>query len=200
MKIIETFCAFHRFSDKYFLEKLPMTKIGRNQPCPCGSGKKYKHCCLLLVRSGQPVPPQQPTGFSLRAEVAKIQAAAKKREKAFFESGVFILLADERGDAWLLEVVECDAVQVARDGKPVEIDLVENKETIEVNWSHTYELRDKRLFLTAYDDKQVEELKRAPAQQIYAAIKRIGKRYTPEVLDMIHVDTEDSVAPADAEE
>lgn len=21
-------------------------KIGRNQPCPCGSGKKYKHCCL----------------------------------------------------------------------------------------------------------------------------------------------------------
>lgn len=23
-----------------------MTKIGRNDPCPCGSGKKYKHCCL----------------------------------------------------------------------------------------------------------------------------------------------------------
>ena len=22
-----------------------MAKIGRNQPCPCGSGKKYKHCC-----------------------------------------------------------------------------------------------------------------------------------------------------------
>jgi hypothetical protein len=21
-------------------------KIGRNEPCPCGSGKKYKHCCL----------------------------------------------------------------------------------------------------------------------------------------------------------
>ncbi|MGK0440626.1 MAG: hypothetical protein ACJA0N_000421 [Pseudohongiellaceae bacterium] len=23
-----------------------MTKIGRNDPCPCGSGKKYKKCCL----------------------------------------------------------------------------------------------------------------------------------------------------------
>lgn len=22
-----------------------MAKIGRNDPCPCGSGKKYKHCC-----------------------------------------------------------------------------------------------------------------------------------------------------------
>ena len=21
------------------------SKIGRNDPCPCGSGKKYKHCC-----------------------------------------------------------------------------------------------------------------------------------------------------------
>ena len=20
-------------------------KIGRNEPCPCGSGKKYKNCC-----------------------------------------------------------------------------------------------------------------------------------------------------------
>ena len=22
-----------------------MTKTGRNDPCPCGSGKKYKQCC-----------------------------------------------------------------------------------------------------------------------------------------------------------
>ncbi|MDM7857722.1 preprotein translocase subunit SecA [Thiopseudomonas acetoxidans] len=22
-----------------------LTKVGRNEPCPCGSGKKYKHCC-----------------------------------------------------------------------------------------------------------------------------------------------------------
>lgn len=21
-------------------------KIGRNEPCPCGSGKKYKNCCI----------------------------------------------------------------------------------------------------------------------------------------------------------
>lgn len=26
-----------------------MKKIGRNAPCPCGSGKKYKHCCLNKV-------------------------------------------------------------------------------------------------------------------------------------------------------
>ena len=24
----------------------PAPRIGRNDPCPCGSGKKYKHCCM----------------------------------------------------------------------------------------------------------------------------------------------------------
>jgi len=27
------------------LEEMGSTKVGRNDPCPCGSGKKYKKCC-----------------------------------------------------------------------------------------------------------------------------------------------------------
>ncbi len=27
-------------------------KVGRNESCPCGSGKKYKQCCLLNKRHG----------------------------------------------------------------------------------------------------------------------------------------------------
>ncbi len=26
-------------------------KVGRNDPCPCGSGKKYKKCCLEKISS-----------------------------------------------------------------------------------------------------------------------------------------------------
>ena len=26
-------------------EKNTAVKVGRNDPCPCGSGKKYKRCC-----------------------------------------------------------------------------------------------------------------------------------------------------------
>ena len=32
----------------FFLKDKPQVKrakIGRNDPCPCGSGKKYKNCC-----------------------------------------------------------------------------------------------------------------------------------------------------------
>jgi hypothetical protein len=28
------------------IERSQMEKVGRNDPCPCGSGKKYKKCCL----------------------------------------------------------------------------------------------------------------------------------------------------------
>ena len=28
-------------------QKIKAPKIGRNDRCPCGSGKKYKRCCLL---------------------------------------------------------------------------------------------------------------------------------------------------------
>ena len=30
----------------------PHTKVGRNERCPCGSGKKYKNCCALTESSG----------------------------------------------------------------------------------------------------------------------------------------------------
>jgi preprotein translocase subunit SecA len=26
-------------------EPLRSKKVGRNEPCPCGSGRKYKKCC-----------------------------------------------------------------------------------------------------------------------------------------------------------
>ena len=30
-----------------FMRSTP--KVGRNDPCPCGSGKKYKQCCGKLT-------------------------------------------------------------------------------------------------------------------------------------------------------
>jgi len=44
-----------------------MSKIGRNDPCPCGSGKKYKRCCLH----------QHQAAAAERAAAAAAQAAAQ---------------------------------------------------------------------------------------------------------------------------
>ena len=35
----------HRYSMKRTTVRLPAPKSGRNDPCPCGSGKKFKKCC-----------------------------------------------------------------------------------------------------------------------------------------------------------
>ncbi|MBF0201101.1 MAG: type I methionyl aminopeptidase [Desulfamplus sp.] len=35
--------------------KQASSKIGRNSPCPCGSGKKYKTCCMNAKSSSSPV-------------------------------------------------------------------------------------------------------------------------------------------------
>jgi len=34
------------------LQKNRKAKVGRNDPCPCGSGLKYKKCCLLKKQTG----------------------------------------------------------------------------------------------------------------------------------------------------
>jgi uncharacterized protein YecA (UPF0149 family) len=33
----------------------PFKGVGRNDPCPCGSGKKFKKCCLHRGSLGQPL-------------------------------------------------------------------------------------------------------------------------------------------------
>ncbi len=32
-------------SRRYFVDSNHSVKVGRNEPCPCGSGRKFKHCC-----------------------------------------------------------------------------------------------------------------------------------------------------------
>lgn len=51
---------FHFENDRwYYIDGKPgnptplaqTNKVGRNDPCPCGSGKKYKKCCNLAEKS-----------------------------------------------------------------------------------------------------------------------------------------------------
>ncbi len=48
-KECKTFLASELTEDTKFGFNTLSSKVGRNEPCPCGSGKKYKRCC-----GGQP--------------------------------------------------------------------------------------------------------------------------------------------------
>jgi hypothetical protein len=53
-------------------------KVGRNDPCPCGSGKKYKQCC------GKPEAPTTPSADSHEGAVERAVAwLAQHHRKAF---------------------------------------------------------------------------------------------------------------------
>ena len=48
---------------------LPVTQMSRNQPCSCGSGKRYKHCC-----GADPAPIAGAPGIEAPADVAPVCA------------------------------------------------------------------------------------------------------------------------------
>jgi hypothetical protein len=139
--------------------------------------------------------PEQAAKVTLMGGVQAIQELAEQHEVASREIGVFYFYSTAAGDAWLLEMTDCDCVQVAKDGKRLEAPIDENPETIEVNWSHTFRFEDKMLELTAYADRSVTVMKDAPAQQINAMLRRIRKKFSPEQLRQVHVtDKEGSAA------
>ena len=125
--------------------------------------------------------------LTLTGGVKTIQEAALQKKATNRELGVFFLYSTATGDAWLLEMTDCDCVQVARAGEIMDSPIDENPETIEINYSHTFALRDKKLEITAYADKSVQILEEAPAKELNAAIKRIRKRFSEEQLRAVHL-------------
>ena len=57
-----------------------MPKSGRNDPSPCGSGKKYKHCCLAKDQAAE-LAPAIAQRVALQAQKAK-QAAQQQNDQA----------------------------------------------------------------------------------------------------------------------
>lgn len=167
-----------------------MAKIGRNQPCPCGSGQKYKRCCLTAENIERQQQQAQAAKVSLISAIERIQQAAEKKVEEFYELGVFVFFSNSDGDAWLLEVTDQDAVQVAAGAEALKVPVEENSETIEMNWSHTFEVREKQFHLTSYEDKSTMKLDNVPTQKINAAMRRVMKRYSREMLDQVHVPQE----------
>ena len=174
-----------------------MGKIGRNEACPCGSGRKFKRCCLGKQQEQTAnLTEVQKAQISLQNGINAIQEAASKGIQKVHELGVFVFFSTTDGDAWLLEVTEMDGLQVAVGKEILTVDLEENPETIEINWTHIFEIKNKQFVTTAYKDKKVEKIDNYPTHPILAAIKRIKKKYSPEQLESVHIDREPTTGEA----
>jgi hypothetical protein len=57
-----------------------MSRIGRNAPCLCGSGKKYKHCCGRLVSPGPQAEGPAPEAMAqMQLHIARHEAREHQR-------------------------------------------------------------------------------------------------------------------------
>jgi tetratricopeptide (TPR) repeat protein len=85
-----------------------MEKAGRNDPCPCGSGKKYKKCCLPMHQAEE------------RQRAAEQQAERDQRaaaQRASLREARAAMLADVEDDADELDAASNAAVDLVRAGK-----------------------------------------------------------------------------------
>lgn len=87
-----------------------MPKAGRNDPCPCGSGKKYKHCCLEQDRATElaPIIAQR---VALQAQAAN-QAAQREQDLAALQESQAL---DEASNA-VVDLVHAGRLDEAEQG------------------------------------------------------------------------------------
>jgi len=112
-----------------FTVRRPVAKVGRNAPCPCGSGKKYKRCCqkkdAARLADPSPVPGvtmaeyrQSPERYLTREALADMDEAEMARlEPGPLPSGHLELLVDRlAGLGYLAEAERALEALAARAG------------------------------------------------------------------------------------
>lgn len=70
-----------------------MSIVGRNEPCPCGSGKKYKKCCYINQRSGINDHNTSVADFLMSNEVVKsdfIKNGVDVSKPGFYDQPAFL--------------------------------------------------------------------------------------------------------------
>lgn len=67
-------------------------RVGRNDPCPCGSGKKFKKCCLNLQR------PDEPSSGLFQGDAQDLLSALEQAERDVLEYDPFV---EPDPDQWL---------------------------------------------------------------------------------------------------
>ena len=168
-----------------------MARIGRNEKCPCGSGRKFKHCCALNPKAIQrPPTPEEQLRISLTDAVNHICRVAGQKKAVIRELGVFVLFATEKGNAWLFEATQSDCVQLCSEGEMLPFSIDENPDTIEIDWGYTFALVNREMELVSYKDRSRIVLDDCPVKELSASLRRIRKRVPEEMLDKIHMEPE----------
>lgn len=168
-----------------------MSRVGRNDPCPCGSGLKYKKCCLLREERRVSIPVQAPDPAPqafVNSELARLRDLAAARQASFRLIGALVFFSTSAGDAWMLELTEQDAAPVARAGEPLAVTVNETEETFEIGWTHQFTVKGQLLVTTSYLDNAIASHQGCPVREVREAMEHLQRQYSRRDLASIRVE------------
>ncbi|HSP97701.1 MAG TPA: hypothetical protein VL049_10705 [Candidatus Dormibacteraeota bacterium] len=110
---------------------------------------------------------------SLTRECRYIVGLAEQCDARVVTLGPLVLFSTETGDAWMLDPADDRALCLARGGSPVSVRIDEKKDSVSVEWTHTYRIDAELMTFTGGkgDERTVWGY---PTREIGLAIRRVS--------------------------
>jgi SEC-C motif/Protein of unknown function (DUF2384) len=88
------------FQDDWIEPLVKLAKVGRNDPCPCGSGRKYKKCCLgkeesAGTRTAPELPKTMTTAAEARLQQRLTEFSTQPRFKRQFDQALQVFFGEQ---------------------------------------------------------------------------------------------------------
>ncbi len=123
-------------------------RIGRNEKCPCGSGRKFKICCGATGALTRSVTTRVDAAWSWKGDVDAIVGHAAAGVSHVIRLDSLVMFSTDTGDAWLLDPEEGVALMLARGGERLPTRIFETGTTFSVEWTHNYRVGDDTFLVT----------------------------------------------------
>ena len=169
-------------------------KIGRNDPCPCGSGKKYKNCCLgrkVATVNRTPSKPEKPgvSRLAIMRFQQKLQDKPEQLNKICKEVGKYsddkdIFFKDFILESWTLKKVR----------KMSTSEIIEKLESMNIDFEIERFKKQAQNYISAIqlaEDHYYTQNFQAPGQDedfIWLSIIELWNRIIPEKYNMEMID------------
>jgi len=113
--------------------------IGRNDPCPCGSGKKFKKCCMddfITQSANRRVLYREET--NIMDEANYIMDCAQNSDIRIVTLAKLIFFSTDTGDAWMLDPEDNLALCLVKAGVKQPFIITETANNFSVEWQGKY--------------------------------------------------------------
>ncbi|MFQ5751423.1 MAG: YecA family protein [bacterium] len=113
------------------------SRIGRNDPCSCGSGQKYKKCCMaedkMEIRTKDEINIQKEAEYIINRALHGDARIVKLDSLLFFST--------ETGDTWLLDTDDNLALYIMKDFDVQQYIINETSKNYSIEWKARYQIK-----------------------------------------------------------